>query len=126
MITKEEFTKEAKALTDVFPPLKDFATAETWAAWHANVSDWDLRLFQIACGLVCQKVAQWNRGMNLVGVLGQVLPEASQIYGMELERLRIRDERRMLPEEIASPEEARKHIAEIKRLTSGVVSRMKA
>jgi len=123
-MTKIEFTNEAKTLTDHFPILREVATAENWAVWYEDFQNWPTRLFQIATRLVCKTVPQWNKGMNLTGVIAQVAPEARKIYHEERERHRIRDDRNLLPEEATSPEEAKENLAKMRELVSGVKSRM--
>ena len=123
-MTKSEYTDEAKTLMDHFPTLREVATAENWAVWYEDFQNCPTRLFQIATRLVCMSVPQWNKGMNLTGVIAQVLPEARKIYYAEQERHRIRDDRNLLPEEAASPDEVKKNLAKMRALVSGVKSRM--
>ena len=112
-MTYDEFEAASRRLQLHFPVLADVPSA-SFVAWYASFAEekWPLELYKIAVVLVCRQVTQWNRGMNLRGVIAQVEAEARSIYRQKIEERREKNPSRML-EERCNPVDGRREVQKL-------------
>jgi len=109
-MTRDEYAKGTKRIREHFPILAEIAPAETWKVWFESVKYMSPALWAICVQLVCRTLPQWNRGMNLAGVIAGVLPEARERLNLAMDRVKERNHDRLLPDQIARPGDGKKFI----------------
>jgi hypothetical protein len=112
-MTADEFQKANEILKAHFPTLEEIQP-KTWIAWYASFERWPTLMYQVAIRLVCKTVPQWNRGMNLRGVVAQIEGEATEEYRRITARMaEMRESRRIEDGTQTSQEEAKINLARI-------------